>query len=339
MTIAGAIVCFGELLIRLSPPDRRLIVQSGSMNIEVGGAEANVAAALASLGANSRMISAVPDNPLGRKARAAIAATNADVRHIHSTAHGRMGLYFFEQGAGSRPSTVTYDRAGSAFSRSEPADFEFDTALNGAALLHLSGITPALGPKGVDLVRAAIRAAKAASVPLSFDGNYRAQLWESWPSDPASIMREILESATILIGNHRDISLVLDQEFKGDGPERRRAAAEAAFAAFPHLEVISSTARQVVTSDHHRISARIDRRSSEYQTPDIDVTGIIDRIGTGDAFAAGIVHGWVNNVDDERCANRALAMSALKHSLPGDLCLLSLRDIDSFQSSGHDVKR
>lgn len=338
VTQRGPVVCFGEMLLRLSPPGARLMVQADTLEINVGGAEANVAAALASLGHETRMVTLLPDSPLGAKARAAVAGAGVDTRFI-ARGNGRMGLYFLEPGAGLRPSSITYDRAGSAFAHAQVDDFDLSRALDGASLLHMSGITPALGPNGVALAFAAMTAAKAAGVPICFDGNYRALLWESWDSDPRSILTELVQAATVLIGNHRDISLLLGKAFSGDGPERRREAVDAAFAAFPNLQLVASTARHVVSSDHHRIAARVDTRGGKYQTPEIDVTGIVDRIGTGDAFAAGVLHQWLQGAEEQAMAECGLALAALKHSQHGDMCLIGAAELAAFSASGGDVRR
>ncbi|OYZ37618.1 MAG: 2-keto-3-deoxygluconate kinase [Novosphingobium sp. 16-62-11] len=341
--MGGSIVCFGEMLLRLSPPGARLMVQAQSLDMVVGGAEANVAAALAALGHHARMVTLLPATPLGDKARAELGAAGVDTRFVarprKDMGAGRMGLYFMEPGAGLRPSSITYDRAGSAFALADPAAFDFAGALEGAALLHLSGITPALGPNGVALARAAVAAAQAAGVPICLDGNYRAQLWESWDSDPRGVLTELVSAATVLIGNHRDISLLLGKTFSGDGAERRREAVDAAFAAFPNLELVASTARHVVSSNHHRIAARVDTRASKHQTAEIDVSGIVDRIGTGDAYAAGVLHQFLRGGDAQAMAECGLALAALKHSLPGDFCLISASELAAFSAQGGDVRR
>lgn len=332
------ITCFGEILLRLTPPGRRMMVQAEGFDLAIGGAEANVASALASLGHAVRFAGVVADNPLGERALAALRATGVDVAHV-ARAPGRMGLYFLEAGSGARPAAITYDRAGSAFAEAAPEAVGFAAALDGARLLHCGGITPALGPKGVALAQAAQAAARTEGVPICFDGNFRAQLWAAWDSDPAAILRGLVEDATILIGNHRDIALLLGRAFSGDGEERRREAAEAAFDAFPRLELIASTARHLVTSDHHQISARVDTRAGGYQTDAIAITGIVDRIGTGDAFAAGVLDGWLTGAGLEVMAQRGLALCALKHSIPGDLCPVSRAMLDGFNAGAGDVRR
>ena len=334
----GKLVFFGELLIRLTAPGNELLMQSPSLALHVGGAEANVAIGLAHLGHDCAMVSKIPSNALGRGAVAAVRGAGVDCTAV--TLHpGRMGLYFLSVGAGLRASEIVYDRAGSSFAGTGPDVYDFVRLLAGAGLLHLSGITPALGPRSAEAALAAARAAKRLGVPVSFDGNYRAMLWEAWDSDPRSVLSELIGSADILFGNHRDLSLVLGREFSGDGEGRRREAAEAGFAAFPDLKLIASTARHTVTADHHRIAARVDLRGACHQTAEIDVTGIVDRIGAGDAFAAGVLHAHLSGGDARTMAESGLALTCLKHSLPGDASRFGQVDIDAFHGGGLDVRR
>jgi 2-dehydro-3-deoxygluconokinase len=334
----GRLVFFGELLIRLTAPGNELLMQSPSLGLHVGGAEANVAIGLAHLGHDCAMISKIPSNALGRGAAAAVRGAGVDCTAVTSGA-GRMGLYFLSVGAGLRSSEIVYDRAGSSFAASEAADYDWDALLDGAGLLHLSGITPALGPRSAEAVLAAARAAKRLGVPVSFDGNYRAMLWEAWDSDPRAILSDLIGMADILFGNHRDLSLVLGRDFSGAGEDRRREAAEAGFAAFPRLALIASTARHTMTADHHRVAARVDLRNSAHQTPEIDVTGIVDRIGAGDAFAAGVLHAHLSGGDARAMAETGLALTCLKHSLPGDASRFGAGDIAAFHAGGLDVRR
>jgi 2-dehydro-3-deoxygluconokinase len=332
------IVFFGELLIRLSAPGNELLMQSSSLNLHVGGAEANVAIGLANLGRDCRMVSVVPDNALGRGALSAVRGQGVDCSGV-AKAKGRMGLYFLAVGAGLRASEIVYDRAGSAFAQAAASDFDWDSCLAGAEMLHLSGITPALGPASSEAALAAARAAKRLGIPISFDGNYRAMLWEAWDSDPRAVLSELIGMSDILFGNHRDLSLVLGKAFSGEGADRRREAAEAGFVAFADLKIIASTARHTVSADHHRIAARVDLRSGSHQTEEVDVTGIVDRIGAGDAFAAGVLHAHLNSGDAVAMAQTGLALTVLKHSLPGDASLFQQADIDAFIAGGLDVRR
>jgi 2-dehydro-3-deoxygluconokinase len=222
-----------------------------------------------------------------------------------------------EQGQGARASSIIYDRADSAFAVQSAGAWDFDAALDGVGHLHLSGITPALGPQSAAAAQALANKAVERGVTMSFDGNFRPQLWASWDADPRAILVPLIECATVMFGNHRDIALLLDKPMRGDGEDRRREAADAAFTAFPRLQLLSSTARHVLGADHHRLTARVDRRDASYQSDEVDVTAIVDRIGTGDAYAAGVLDGWLRAASLEEMAESGLAMALLKHSLPG----------------------
>ena len=330
--------CFGDLLLRLAAPGRELLLQTPRLDVHVGGAEANVAIGLACLGHPTAMVSAVPDNRLGRAAVAAVRGHGVDCSGVR-TLPGRMGLYFLSPGAGLRASDIVYDRAGSAFAGADADGFDWPALLEGAARLHLSGITPALGPAMAQAAIAAAQAARDAGVPVSFDGNYRARLWESWDSDPRGVLTRLVALADTLFGNHRDIALLLGHDFSGDGADRRRDAAMAAFDAFPNLTTIASTARHVDDADRHRIAARLDTRTNAHQTGDVVVAGIVDRIGGGDAFATGILHGLHSGMDGDATVHAGLALACLKHSLPGDASLFDQADIDAFLGGSLDVRR
>lgn len=331
------VICFGELLIRLTAPGRTLLMQTPSLDLHVGGAEANVAIGLACLGHKTAMVSAVPANALGQGAIAAVRAHGVDTSRV-ITRDGRMGLYFLSPGAGLRASEIVYDRAYSSFATAPADAFDWKVILAGASRLHLSGITPALGPVAAELAIAAAETASSLGVPVSFDGNYRARLWEAWDSDPRSILTRLIAHADILFGNHQDVALLLGREFPGGGSDRRRAAADAAFEAFPKLQLIASTARHTEDADRHRIAARIDTRDRYVQTDEILVSGIVDRIGAGDAFAAGVLHG-LSQGDTDHAARIGLALACLKHSLPGDASLFGQGDIDAFLAGSLDVRR
>jgi 2-dehydro-3-deoxygluconokinase len=331
--------CFGELLIRLAVPDKQLLAQADTLDLYVAGAEANVAIGLASLGGSCRMISVVPGNALGRRAVAALSATGVDCSSVQVKA-GRMGLYFLTPGAGPRAAEIIYDREGSVFARALVADFDWDAAFSGMDRLHISGINPALGPESARTALTAVKAAKARGMVVSFDGNFRANLWAAWESDPRSILRDMIVHADIFFGNHRDVGLLLGVDFGAtDGEKRRRAAAEAAFKAFPNLKIIASTARHVIASEQHELSARVDTPDDCAQTRDVMLSTIVDRIGAGDAFAAGILHGLDAGLGLDHAAYQGLALTCLKHALPGDASLFTQDDIDSFLNGDLDVRR
>lgn len=332
-------LAFGEIMLRLSPPGRELLLQTPKFDVWVAGAEANVATALARLGHDVGFASMVPDNDLGRSAIATLRGHGVDTATIQ-LGGDRMGLYFVTSGAGMRATEVIYDRAHSAFAEAPVSAWDWDTLFDGVDWFHLSGITPALGPVPAESAIAAVRAASARNIPISFDGNYRAKLWERWDSDPRALLTRLVEHADLMFGNHRDIALLLDRDFAGhDGEDRRRDAAEAAFAAFPKLKTIASTARHVENVDLHGVSARIDTRDGHAQTEEVVLAGIVDRIGGGDAFASGVLHALRTGGDIGAAAATGLALTALKHSLPGDASLFRQADVDAYLAGGLDVRR
>lgn len=331
-------LAFGEIMLRLSPPGRELLLQSPKLDVWVAGAEANVATALARLGHDVGFVSAVPDNDLGRAAISSLRSHGIDTNGI-ALAGERIGLYFVTSGAGLRATEVIYDRAHSSFADMPAQAWDWDTLLAGADRLHLSGITPALGPVPAAAALAAAEAASARGIAVSFDGNWRGKLWERWDGNPRAILSGLVAHADLMFGNHRDIALLLGRDFSSDGADRRREAVEAAFEAFPKLQTIASTARQVEHVDLHRLSARIDTRTGHAQTEDVVLAGIVDRIGGGDAFAAGVLHALRSGGDSDSAARTGLALAALKHSLPGDASLFRQADIDAYLEGGLDVRR
>lgn len=331
-------VFFGEIMLRMSPPNRELLLQSARLDVWLAGAEANVATGLAQLGHPTRMVTALPENALGETVVKGLRAQGVDTGLIQRR-EGRMGLYFVTPGAGLRATEVIYDRAHSAFAEAPVKSWDWDRILDGAGRLHLSGITPAIGPNGTLLALAAAEAATSRDIPISFDGNWRGKLWDAWDGKPRETLSRLVAQADILFGNHRDIALLLDQDFSGDSERRRREAAEAAFKAFPKLRLMASTARHVETSDSNRLSARIDTPERSVQTDEILLSGIVDRLGAGDSFAAGILHGLLEGLPLEDVAQAGLALTALKHSLPGDASLFGRRDLAAFLQGGLDVRR
>ncbi len=334
----GKFLAFGEIMLRLSPPGRELILQTPKFDVWVAGAEANVATALARLGHDVGFVSAVPDNDLGDAAITTLRGHGIDTSGIQRRGE-RMGLYFVTSGAGMRATEVIYDRAHSSFAEAPADAWDWDTLLAGVDRLHLSGITPALGPVPAQAAIAAAEAAGARGIPVSFDGNWRGKLWERWDGKPREILSRLVAQADLMFGNHRDIALLLGKPFSGDGEDRRREAADAAFAAFPKLQAIASTARHVEDVDRHRLSARIDARDAQAQSAEITLAGIVDRIGAGDAFAAGVLHALRGGGTIDDAARTGLALTALKHSLPGDASLFRQADVDAFLEGGLDVRR
>jgi len=331
-------LAFGEIMLRLSPPGRELLLQTPKLDVWVAGAEANVVTQLAWLGHEVGIATIVPDHDLGRAAITALRGHGVDTSGV-ALGGERMGLCFVTSGAGLRATEVIYDRAWSSFAQAPANAWDWDTLLTGVDRFHLSGITPALGPVPAESALAAVQAATERGIPVSFDGNWRGKLWERWDSNPREILTGLVEHADLMFGNHRDISLLLGRDFSSEGEDRQREAADAAFAAFPRLQTIASTARHVEHVDLHRLSARIDTRTEHVQTDEVVLAGIVDRIGGGDAFAAGVLHGLRTGKGIGEVARIGLALAALKHSLPGDASLFRQANIDAYFAGGLDVRR
>ncbi len=340
--MSARIICFGELLLRLAAPGRELLLQSPRLEVHVGGAEANVGVSLARFGHEVAMLGTVADNALGRAALGELRRHGVDTRAVRLAA-GRMGLYFLATGAGHRPSEVLYDRADSAFALAPADGYDWPALLHGAGWLHLSGVTPALGAATAAAATDAVRAAVSQGVQVSFDGNFRPKLWAAWDGDPASILRPLLEGAGIAFADHRDIDVVLGvDETSADTHEQRFAiASRRAFDAFPRLQRIACTTRAQSSVDHHALGALMATRDGAlHRVEPRELPGIVDRIGGGDAFAAGVLHGLASGWNDADSLRFGHAAGCLKHAVPGDFNLCDAEDVMALvRGERLDVKR
>jgi 2-dehydro-3-deoxygluconokinase len=338
--MSARFVCFGELLLRLGAPGRERLLQTPRLDVHIGGAEANVAVSLARLGHDVSMVSCVPDSALGEAAVAELRRYRVDTRAITRGA-GRMGLYFLATGAMRRPSEVVYDRAHSAFANAPVDFFAWESLLAGATHFHGSGVTPALGPNSAAAALRAMRAARARGLIVSFDGNFRANLWKAWNGDAATITRGLLAEADIAFADHRDIAIALGLA----NPDRHVVdlitdAAGAAFGEFAHLQRIATTIRTQHDVDHHELGAiMLTRAGAVHRTKSYALTPIVDRIGAGDAFAAGVLHALASDMSEAASLDFGLAAACLKHSIPGDFNLADAAEVAAFIEQRFDVRR
>ncbi|MCC8537466.1 PfkB family carbohydrate kinase [Xanthomonas axonopodis pv. poinsettiicola] len=335
------ILCFGELLLRLGAPGHEWLLQQPRLDVHCGGAEANVGVSLAHFGHDVAMVSTVADNPLGAAVLGELRRHDVDTRHVRRV-EGRMGLYFLTTGAIHRPSEVVYDRADSAFALAPADAYDWPALLQGVQWLHLSGVSPALGADVAQATLAAARAARAAGVKVSFDGNYRPKLWQRWQGDARGILHQLFDCADVVFADYRDIGVVLGGQFPQDTLEARvEAAAQQAFAAFPQLQLMACTQRVAHNVDHHSLGAMlVPREGALAHAPSEELTPIIDRIGGGDAFAAGVLHGLIEGWPLQDTARFGLAAGCLKHSIPGDFSPLSVADVQACAGDARfDVRR
>lgn len=317
MLPAPSILCYGEILLRLAPPRQELFMQSPEFRASIAGAEANVAVALASFGHTARMLTTLPDSFVSNAAIAELRRHGVDTTSIRRSP-GRMGLLYLLPGAVRRATEVEYDRRNSSFA-SDPAIADLDGELARASWFHVSGVTPALGRVCAEATISAMRKAAASGRQVSYDGNYRSKLWQGWESEAPALLKAMLECTTVFMGDERDLSLILNRTFEGNTrPERTRRAASAAFEAFPRLQAIACTTRTVNAPDDHDYGAYLYLRDADCHVPPVSLRGIVDRIGTGDAFAAGLIHGMCRGMPPLATLRFAHAAAVLKHSIPGD---------------------
>ena len=332
---AGPVLCFGEVLVRLSTGPGTKFSNAAEMAVHVGGAESNVAALLAQLGHAVEMITALPNSALGDLCLADLRRHGIGTSKL-VRGEGRLGLYFFEpNGTGGR---IIYDRSDSFFA-AQAGEIDWLALAADARWFHLSGINLALGGKAAASALTAATAMTNAGVPVSFDVNHRASLWDGKSEAELAAVRDIAGMADVLFASPIDISRLLGRDRPGDSADDRRAASQAAFAAFDRLQQVASTQRIFGQANQH-LSARIDTREREYETNPAPLGDAIDRIGSGDAFAGAVIDGILRGRAPEQCANAGLAAAVAKHGMSGDRWIGTRQELEAFDPfRAGDVRR
>ena len=340
MTLHTDLIGFGELMLRMTPQDGGSFETLNLIRPSLAGAEANVCVGLSRLGHKTALISTVPDSTLGRAAQNELGRWGVETQGLGHGA-GRMGLYFLSPGAMHRPSQILYDRAGSSFVMTDWAGYDWESALSGTQWFHVSGVTAALGPNVYAGALAVMKAARKRNLKISYDGNYRPSLWAGREAEAPEMIRALMDQADLIFGNSRDFTLVLGQDAKATDPkERELRAAERACAAFSQLKWLASTERTDVSADHNHLSGRLFTRTDAVESKTYELSGIVDRIGGGDAFAAGLFHGLLTGQNLKRTVELAMATTCLKHAIWGDFSLSRADDLERFLAEGSlDVAR
>jgi len=327
------IVTFGEVMLRLKSPGFERLLQSPLLEASFGGAEANVAVSLAHFGHSVAFVSALPSNQLGDAAVDEIRKFGVDTGHI-KRAGDRIGVYFLETGSNQRASKVTYDRAGSSIAVAKPGDFDWKAILDGAGWFHISGVTPAISASAAAVSLEAVKTARSKGITVSCDYNYRKNLWRYGKKAP-EVMREIVSHATVGIANEEDCQKALGIEIGADvskgklDVDRYAELAERVLGEFPNLEKQAITLRESHSADHNGWSAMLRTRTQTLTSRKYDITNIVDRVGAGDSFAAGLIHGLSTYGDDQRSLEFATAASCLKHSVPGDFNRVDVAEVEA----------
>jgi 2-dehydro-3-deoxygluconokinase len=323
-------LCFGEILLRLSSPGGELLLQSPNLRTHVGGAEANVAVSLAHFGHDVRVASTLPSNRVAYAARDELRRYGVNTEFVRFAPSGRMGLYFLTPGAGQRAADIVYDRAGSAFAEDASGGDWFAAKPD---WFHTSGISFAVGAEQIALD--AMAAAKASGASVSLDSNFRAKLWADRGADPRPSLTQAFKACNVLFADHRDIALVT-----GETVTTPDDAARIALAMSPQLETLAFTERKVLSADHHELTGVMFTRSGVTRTKPHDCAGIVDRIGGGDAFAAGVLHGCASGWNTQQTLDFAVAAAVLKHYIAGDFNLSTVDDVNFYlTNAGSDVRR
>lgn len=323
------IVTLGEIMLRLSTPGNKRFVQSDSFDAVFGGGEANVAVSCANYGHEVYFVSKLPEHEIGQSAINALRKYGVKTDYI-ARGGDRIGIYYLETGASMRPSKVIYDRAHSAIAEASATDFDFDKIMEGASWFHWSGITPAISEKAARLTELACQAAKRHHVTVSVDLNFRKKLWTK--EQAQAVMRPLMQYVDVCIGNEEDAELCLG--FKPDadvvGGKTDAEGYKSIFAAMADefgFKYVISTLRESFSASHNGWKAMIYNGKEFYVSKRYDITPIIDRVGGGDAFSGGIIHGLLTMKTQAEALEFAVAASALKHTINGDFNLVSEEEV------------
>lgn len=313
---------FGEIMMRLKAPGYQRLLQTPCLEVSMAGAEANVAVGLGRLGENVAFISALPINELGQNVLEELRKYNVDVSRIQMCS-GRLGIYFVENGANQRPIRVVYDRSNSCMALVDPGEFDWEKLLADRDWFHITGITPAISETAMHCTLDSMAAAKKMGLTVSCDLNLRVALWQYGRSH-IEVYRKMMEYVDILIGNEGHFRSCLGMSAKVNeddiksNPRVYQNIADEVFSEWPHIEKIAITVRRTQSADHQSIAAILATSSGLWTSPLFEMRNIVDRIGGGDAFTAGLLYGFSNLEDPQQTIDFAVAAGAIKHSIPGD---------------------
>ncbi len=321
-------------MLRLSPEGFNRFVQADKFNVHYGGSEANVAVSLANFGMDSAFVTKLPDNEIGQSAFNKLRQFGVDTSNIIKDGE-RLGIYYLEKGASQRPSKVIYDRFNSAISQSKIDDFDWDEIFENTEWFHFSGITPALSDNLAEICLIACKKAKELNIPISCDLNYRAKLWSQ--DKAQKVMSQIMPFVDICIANEEDIEKVFGIKAENTDVDKGKldydsykVVANELLNKF-NLSKIACTLRTSISASDNKWTALLYDGNEFYQAKEYNVH-IVDRVGGGDSFVAGLIYGFLNNLSDEESLEFATAASCLKHSIEGDFNLSSIDEVKNLAS-------
>jgi 2-dehydro-3-deoxygluconokinase len=328
------IVTFGEIMLRLSPPGALRFVQANTLDVQYGGGESNVAVSLANFGLPTEFVTRLPNNDMGEACLQFLRQYQVGTRFIQRGG-ARLGIYFIENGAVMRGSQVIYDRAHSSFATIQPGMVDWKTVFQEAGWFHWTGITPAISEEAAQACLEAVKTARELGLTVSCDLNYRAKLWK-WGKTAREVMEELVDSCDVAIGNEEDAEKVFGIRAPKSDVTSGRVLAEQYVSVceelahqFSRLKTIAITLRGSLSASHNTWSAILWKEGTLYSAPVYDITHIIDRVGGGDSFMAGLIYGLLQFKDDtQKTLDFAVAASALKHTIFGDFNLVSTSEVE-----------
>lgn len=325
-------------MLRFKSPDRERFFQSPLLEATFGGGEANVAVGLSRFGLDAAFVTALPANPIGDACLGELRKHGVDGSRILRQGD-RLGTYYLETGANQRPSVVVYDRAHSAISEAKAADFDWDAVFADAEWFHISGITPAISASAGEFSLLAVQEAQKRGVTVSCDFNFRKKLWKYGKSAP-EVMTELVKFVDVAIANEEDCQKCLGVEVDVDvesgelSADKFKELSDKVLAAFPNLKKIAITMRESHSADYNGWSACLNNREEFFLSAKYEIRDIIDRVGGGDSFSTGLIYGLNRCPSDRDALEFAVATSCLKHSVPGDLPLLTVAEVEGLLKNG-----
>jgi 2-dehydro-3-deoxygluconokinase len=339
MNLDGNLVTFGEILLRLSPPNHLRLRQTSSLDCAFGGAEANVAISLATFGLPVHYVTRLPDNELGIACSQYLRQHGVGIDFVEFGGD-RLGIYFLEPGSGQRPSQVIYDRAHSSFAAIDEATIGWLPIFSQARWFHWSGISPAVSAGAAGATARAVESARAAGLVISCDLNYRHNLWQ-WGESPPAIMTELVAQCEVLSANTAHLMLGMPELPPGGTIDEAQEACSLLSTRFPNLKQIAMTCREFVSPVEQRYTAVLWHQGKQYVSPTFSLSSVVDRVGAGDAFMAGLIYGLSTLPDDpQRTVSFAAAAAAMKHTIVGDANLASIAEIERLLlPHGFDILR
>ena len=325
----ASVITFGEIMLRLSPPSHLRFIQTDSFDARFGGGEANVSLALSNLGINTAFITKLPNNDIGQACINELRRYGVDVSNIVIGGE-RIGIYFLEKGASQRGSKVIYDRANSSISKASMRDFNWDKIFNNAKWFHLTGITPALGENVAEICIEACKKAKEKNITVSLDLNFRKKLWTS--EEANKTMSKLMPYVDICMANEEDAEKVFGIKAKDsdiiEGKLSHAGYKEVAKKIIDKFKVkkVGITLRGSISASENLWSCML-YNGEEYFFSKEYLIKIVDRVGGGDSFSAGLIYSFINDKDDKEALEFATALSCLKHSIEGDFNLVSIDEV------------